>query len=93
MYRDVQYVVPFIAQAWLFATPAVYLAATFSGVGHTLIGLNPMQGIVAAFRWALLESGSAPGAPLAVSAGVSAALLATGMVVFRRLERSFADAV
>jgi lipopolysaccharide transport system permease protein len=92
-YRDVQYVVPFLAQAWLFATPAVYVSTTFSEPWASLLGLNPMQGVVSGFRWALLDSGSPPGPVLAVSACVTAVLLASGVVVFRRLERSFADVI
>jgi homopolymeric O-antigen transport system permease protein len=92
-YRDVQYVVPFLAQAWLFATPAVYVSTTFSEPWASLLGLNPMQGVVSGFRWALLDEGSAPGPVLAVSACVTAVLLASGVVVFRRLERTFADIV
>jgi lipopolysaccharide transport system permease protein len=93
LYRDVQYVVPFLAQAWLFATPAVYVATTFQGVGGTLLGLNPMQGVVAGFRWALLDAGTAPGGTVALSAVVSVVVLAGGLVFFRRLERGFADVV
>jgi homopolymeric O-antigen transport system permease protein len=93
VYRDVQYVMPFLAQAWLFATPSVYLAASFSGVGHALLGLNPMQGVVGGFRWAVLGSGVFPGSTLAVSAGIGVGLLGCGLVAFRRLEPTFADVV
>ncbi len=92
-YRDVQYVVPFLAQAWLFATPAVYVGTTFSKPWSTVLGLNPMQGVVASFRWSLLGSARPPGLMLAVSAAVGAVLLTSGIVFFRRLERSFADIV
>ncbi len=93
LYRDVQYVVPFLAQVWLFATPAVYVGRTFSGAAGTALGINPMQGVVAGFRWALLDAGRAPGAMLAVSALVTLVLLTSGIVFFRRFERSFADIV
>ena len=93
LYRDVQYVVPFMVQAWLFATPAVYVGKTFDEPWGTLLGLNPMQGVVAGFRWALLSSGSPPGPTLAVSAAVALVVLVGGTFFFRRLERTFADAV
>jgi len=93
LYRDVQYVVPFLVQAWLFATPAVYVAKTFDEPWATLLGLNPMQGVVAGFRWALLSSGSPPGPMLIVSVVVALAVLFGGALFFRRLERSFADVV
>ena len=93
LYRDIQYVVPFMVQAWLFATPAVYVGKTFDEPWGTLLGLNPMQGVVAGFRWALLSSGSPPGPTLAVSAAVALVVLVGGTFFFRRLERTFADSV
>jgi lipopolysaccharide transport system permease protein len=93
LYRDIQYVVPFMVQAWLFATPAVYVGKTFDEPWGTLLGLNPMQGVVSGFRWALLSSGSPPGPTLAVSAAVTVVILVGGTFFFRRLERTFADVV
>jgi lipopolysaccharide transport system permease protein len=92
VYRDVQYVVPFMVQIWLFSTPAVYVGSTFHEPWGTLLGLNPMQGVVAGFRWALI-SGQSPGPMIGVSVGVAVALLVSGVVYFRRLEKSFADVV
>jgi lipopolysaccharide transport system permease protein len=92
-YRDIQFVVPFLSQVWLFLTPAVYATATFSEPWNTLLGLNPMQGVVAGFRWCLLGAGDGPGWMLAVSAAVTCVVLVTGAFYFRRLERSFADVV
>ena len=93
VYRDVQYVVPFMVQVWLFSTPAVYVGRTFSEPWATLLGLNPMQGVVSGFRWALLDSGRSPGPMIAISAGVAIAVLVSGVFYFRRLERGFADVV
>jgi lipopolysaccharide transport system permease protein len=92
VYRDVQYVVPFLMQIWLFATPAVYVGRTFREPWGTILGLNPMQGVVSGFRWALI-GGPSPGGMLGVSVAVAVALLVTGVLYFRRLERSFADVV
>ena len=93
LYRDVQYVVPFMVQAWLFATPAVYVGKTFDEPWGTLLGLNPMQGVVEGFRWALLSSGEPPGATIVVSTAVAIVILVGGTFFFRRLERTFADVV
>lgn len=82
-----------MVQAWLFATPAVYVGKTFDEPWGTLLGLNPMQGVVAGFRWALLSSGRPPGPTLAVSAAVALVVLVGGTFFFRRLERTFADSV
>ena len=93
-YRDVGYVVPFLTQGWMFATPALYLGSdVLDEPWRTVVGLNPMNGVVETFRWALLGAGPAPGAMVAVSAGVTAILLAVGIAYFRRQERTFADVV
>jgi lipopolysaccharide transport system permease protein len=92
-FRDVQYIVPFLAQVWLFLTPAIYAGATFSEPWQTVLGLNPMQGVVAGFRWALLSEGEAPGPMVLVSVVVTLVLLVSGLAYFRRTERTFADIV
>ncbi len=92
-YRDVQYVVPFFVQLLLFATPVVYPASLVGGTWHTVLGINPMAGVVEGFRWSLLGSGPGPSWMLLVSALVSLGLLVSGLAYFRRSERSFADVV
>lgn len=92
-YRDVRYLVPFLAQLWLLATPVAYPASLLSEPWRTVYGINPMAGVVEGFRWSLLGTGTGPG-PLAwVSAGVAVALLVSGLAVFRRQERTFADLI
>ena len=92
-YRDVLYVVPFFVQLLLFATPVVYPASLVDGTWHTVLGLNPMAGVVEGFRWSLLGSGPSPSWMLLPSALVSLGLLVSGLAFFRRSERSFADVV
>jgi lipopolysaccharide transport system permease protein len=92
-YRDVQYVVPFLTQIWLFSTTQIYSSQTFHEPWKTVLGLNPMQGVVGGFHWALLHRGPSPGWTILVSTGISLALLVTGALYFRRTERSFADVV
>jgi lipopolysaccharide transport system permease protein len=93
-YRDVNYMTPFLTQFWLFVTPIAYPASMVPGKWQLVYSLNPMAGVVEGFRWALLgtEQG-APGMKLAVSTLVAVALLVSGMVYFRRMERNFADMV
>ncbi len=92
-YRDVRYVVPFLIQIWMFATPIVYPSSLIRNETlRTLYGLNPMTGVVEGFRWALLGT-PAPGPLLLVSALAALVLLLTGMLYFRRMERTFADVV
>ena len=92
-YRDVKYVVPFVAQFWMFATPIAYPSSLLSEPWRTVYGLNPMVGVIEGFRWALLGMNTAPGAMVWVSAVVSLLLLVGGAFYFRRMERTFADVV
>ena len=62
------YVVPFLIQIWLFATPVAYTAALFPARLESLIGLNPMAGAVDGFRWAVFGTGPAPLQTLGLSA-------------------------
>jgi lipopolysaccharide transport system permease protein len=92
-YRDVRFVIPFLTQLWLFATPVIYPATIVPQPWRTVYALNPMAGVVEGFRWALVGAGSFPGRSVAVSAGVSLALLAAGVLYFHRTEDRIADVV
>lgn len=92
-FRDVRYTLPFLTQFWFFATPIAYPSSLLPPRWQPLLGLNPMAGVVEGFRWALLGTGRPPGMLLLVSTVVSALLLYTGMLYFRRMERTFADVV
>lgn len=92
-YRDVRYVVPFLTQFWLFATPVVYPASLVPARWQALYGLNPMAGVVEGFRWALLGTPPPSGSLLLVSICVTVLLLVTGALYFRRTEATFADTV
>jgi lipopolysaccharide transport system permease protein len=92
-YRDVRYMVPFLTQVWMFATPVAYPSSLIPEDYRPLYGLNPMAGVVEGFRWALLGAGDPPTALLVVSALTVAVLLVGGLYYFRRLERQFADIV
>lgn len=92
-FRDVRYVVPFIVQFWLFATPIAYPSSLLEQPWRTLYGLNPMVGVVEGFRWALIGTSTAPGLMVAVSAIAATAMLVGGAYYFRRMETTFADRV
>jgi len=91
-YRDVRYLVPFLTQFWLFATPVVYPSSLLDQPWRTLYGLNPMVGVVEGFRWALLGD-RPPELMILVSAGVAFLLLVSGALYFRRTEDTFADLI
>jgi lipopolysaccharide transport system permease protein len=92
-YRDIQHMVPFIIQVWMYASPIVYpIEIIPSGLWRSLYGLNPMVGVIQGFRWALLGT-APPDLTLLVSSGVVLVLLISGLFYFRRMEKTFADVV
>jgi lipopolysaccharide transport system permease protein len=93
-YRDVRHALPFLTQLWLFATPIAYPSSLLGkATWQSVYALNPMVGVVEGFRWALLDSRTAPGSMLIVSSLAALALLIGGAIYFRRMEATFADIV
>ncbi len=92
-FRDVRYVVPFITQFWMLATPIAYPSSLLSNPWKTIFGLNPMTGVVEGFRWALLGTNTSPGSIIFVSSFASLLILIGGAFYFRRMEKTFADIV
>jgi lipopolysaccharide transport system permease protein len=93
-FRDVRHALPFMIQAWMFATPVVYPATLIADpFWRGVYALNPMVGVVEGFRWALLGTNTAPGLSVLVSACVAIALLVAGAFYFKRMERTFADVI
>ena len=93
LYRDVRYVVPFVMQFWLLASPVAYPSSLVPAGWQWLYGLNPMAGVIEGFRWALTGHGQAPGPLLLASAVAVAALLVGGAMFFQRMEGVIADRV
>jgi homopolymeric O-antigen transport system permease protein len=92
-YRDVKFVVPFLAQLWLFATPIAYPASLVPSQWRVLMGLNPMAGVVEGFRAALLPT-QLNATPIVLVSSLSAAVMfAGGILYFYRAERTFADVI
>jgi lipopolysaccharide transport system permease protein len=91
-YRDIRYVIPFLVQLWLFASPVVYSARLVSSGWRPVYALNPMVGVIEGFRWAFLRS-PAPGWDLVGSGAMALVLLLLGLFVFRRFEDTFADEI
>jgi lipopolysaccharide transport system permease protein len=92
-YRDIRFIIPFLTQIWLFATPIAYPSSLLPGIWRTLYGINPMVGVVEGFRWALLGTNTAPGPIILVSSVAALMLLISGAYYFRRMEKTFADIV
>lgn len=93
LFRDVRYIIPFLLQAWLFITPVAYPSSLLEEPWRTLYAINPMVGVVEGFRWALLDTNTAPGPIIIVSAFVALFILISGTYYFRRMEKTFADVV
>jgi lipopolysaccharide transport system permease protein len=93
-FRDFRYVVPFMIQIWMFATPTIYLDAdtNYGPTVRSLLPLNPAYGLIYNFRKAMLgQALDWPG--LGTSIAVSLILLIIGCLYFRRVERGFADII
>jgi len=92
-YRDVAFLVPFLVQVWLFASPVIYSSNFVPERFQVAYGLiNPMSGIIEGFRWAILGT-EPPSYLLVASAGIVVAVLVSGAFYFRRRETAFADIV
>ncbi len=92
-YRDIQQIVPFLIQVWMYASPIVYPIETIpAGIWRWLYSLNPMVGVIQGFRWALL-GGTPPDLTLVISVAMVLILLVSGLYYFRRMEKTFADIV
>ena len=91
-YRDVQHTVPFLIQLWMFATPVVYPTSVVPARWRLLFAINPMAGIIDAFRAAALNRPTAWGS-LGIACGVIVVVTVIGGWQFRSMERRFADIV
>ena len=93
IYRDVRYVMPFLVQLWLFASPVAYPSSLVPKRWRWLFGLNPMTGVIEGFRWALTGRAKPPGGLLLASIGIVAVIFCAGLVYFQRMETTIADVV
>lgn len=93
IYRDVRYVLPFLVQFWMFASPVVYASSLVPAKWRWLYGLNPMAGVIEGFRWSLTGRGDPPGRLIYVSAGVVIVILLAGIGYFQKMETTVADVV
>jgi lipopolysaccharide transport system permease protein len=92
-YRDIQYAIPFVIQIWMFLTPVIYPMSLLGERYGWILALNPMGGVIEAFRPAVLGHMPIPWVSLAISAAVGLAVFSGGMFYFRRVERYFADVI
>ncbi len=92
-YRDFQYIIPFLIQTWMFLTPVIYPATLFPEKYRWILSLNPMSGIIEAFRSATLGHLPIDWDLLCISSGIGILIFFTGLLYFNKVERSFADVI
>ena len=93
LYRDVRYLIPFVIQFWMLASPVAYPSSMVPERYRWIYGLNPMAGVIDGFRWALTGRGHAPSSVLIASSAMVLITLFGGLFFFNRMESSIADRV
>ena len=93
LYRDVSYVIPFLVQFWMLASPVAYSSSLVPEKWRWLYGLNPMAGVIDGFRWALTGHGQPPGPTILASSVIVGIVLLGGLFYFNRMEGTVADRV
>ncbi len=96
-FRDFRYVTPFLVQVWMFATPSIYMDTSAAASGErswtqAVLALNPLTGLIAAFRAACL-GGPMPWGALGLAAAAAVVALVVGCLIFRKVEDGFADVI
>jgi len=92
-YRDIRYAIPFLVQVWMFVSPVIYPVSLVHGNYQWLLALNPMGGVIHAYRAALLGHQPIDWGLLGLSTLIILALFLGGLYYFRRMEKVFADVV
>jgi lipopolysaccharide transport system permease protein len=93
-YRDFRYIVPFIVQFGLYISPVGFSSSIVPEEWRLVYSLNPMVGVIDGFRWAILGGEShlfLPG--FALSLSLVGVIFVTGILYFRKMERTFADVI
>jgi lipopolysaccharide transport system permease protein len=92
-YRDFAFLAGFLTQLWMYASPVVYPISQVPERWLWLAALNPMTGIIEAYRKAFLGTGMASWYLLGISFCITALVLVTGLIIFSRAEKTFVDTV
>jgi lipopolysaccharide transport system permease protein len=92
-YRDVGQAIPFLVQIWMFASPVAYSISALPEKWRLLYSLNPLAGVIEGFRWAMLRKETPDFVVIGISTVAMIALLLSGIVYFKRTERTFADLI
>ena len=93
-YRDMTLLLDYFVRLWMYATPVIYPLSTITNEKLRLVmSLNPLTGIVEAFKYGMLGEGQFSWTMLAYSFAFMIALLTVGIVIFNRVQKNFMDTV
>ena len=92
-YRDIVFVVPFLSQFWMYASPVAYSATIVPEKWQWIYGLNPMVGVIEGFRWALLGKAAPDMGMMVISNGIIILIFISGLYYFKKMEKTFADII
>jgi lipopolysaccharide transport system permease protein len=92
-FRDIRYVIPFVIQIWLFVSPVIYPVSLVRENLQWILAINPMAGVIHAYRASLLGHQPIDWTLLGISTMMIIALFLSGLYYFRRMERTFADVI
>jgi len=92
-YRDIRYVIPFLIQLWMFVSPVIYPVSLVPQNYQWVLALNPMGGVIRAYRASLLGHQPVDWLLLGISTGIIIMIFTSGMYYFRRMEKTFADVI
>ena len=90
-YRDIVSAMPFLLQVGVFLTPVGYSIAELGDTARILVELNPLTGIIEAWRWMIISGYSPSAEPILISLALTVLLAVAGWRIFTRLETTMAD--
>lgn len=90
-YRDIRFLLPFLVQVWMYATPIAYPINVVPSEWLFFYNLNPMVAVIETYRWVILGTEISNGASLLLSGGIFLLLLISGLMYFQKTEMTFAD--
>jgi lipopolysaccharide transport system permease protein len=92
-FRDVQHMLPVLVQLALFASPLAFPVSAIPVPYRWFFHLNPLAGLIEGLRWSILGLPAASWTATAAAVAVAIVMVVLGLLVFRTLERDFADAI
>jgi lipopolysaccharide transport system permease protein len=92
-YRDIRYAIPFLIQIWMFVSPVIYPVSIVDEKYQWVLAINPMGGVINAYRASILGHLPIDWGMLGISAAIIVMIFLSGLYYFRRMEKIFADVV